>query len=95
VAGREGAAADMGSSKSATDMTAPEAAAHMAATAPHMAATATAPVASAATTTVATATSAPTSQGVGRYGNSSQRDSRDQDDCSMQLESFHEDIPFG
>jgi hypothetical protein len=74
-------ATDMRSSKSAADMTAPEAAAHMAATDP------------AAHTPVATAATAPTSQGVGRYGNSSQRDSRDQDDCSVQLDSFHGDIP--
>jgi hypothetical protein len=105
VVGREGAAADMSahatdmrSSKSPADMTTPEAAAYMATTTPeaaaHVAATATAPMASAAAT-VATATTAPTSQGVGCYGNSSQRDSRDQDDCSMQLDSFHDDIPFG
>jgi hypothetical protein len=102
-------AADMTTPEAAADMTTPEAAAYMAATTPeaaaymaattpeaaaHVAATATAPMASAAAT-VATATTAPTSQGVGCYGNSSQRDSRDQDDCSMQLDSFHDDIPFG
>jgi hypothetical protein len=54
------------------------------AAAPMAATEAAAPVATAAATTVATAaTTTPTGQCVGRYGSRSQRDSRDQDDCSM------------
>jgi hypothetical protein len=88
---RASQATDMRAAKpAAADMSAPEAAAHMAAApeaAAHMAAAteAAAPVATAAATTVATTATAtaPAGQGVGRYGSCSQRDSRDQDDCSM------------
>jgi hypothetical protein len=96
-------ATDMYASKPATHMSASEAAAHVAATASeaaaHMAATsATTTVAAAATTvasaatTVASAT-ATASQSVRRYGNGSQRDSRGQDDCSLQLETLHGIFP--
>jgi hypothetical protein len=90
MAARE-AAADMAAATeaaapmaAATEAAAPMAAAEAAA--PMAAAEAAAPVATAATTTVATAATtapAPTGQGVGRYRSGSQRDSRDQDDCSM------------
>jgi hypothetical protein len=101
MGGREGAgaapemrsphAADMRSSKPATHMSATEAAADVAATAAaHMAATAAHVAAATATATVATATTAaPTSQSIGRYGSGPERDSRGQDDCSLQLEILH------
>jgi hypothetical protein len=99
MAGREGAGAapemhaspttDMCPSDPATHMAAAEAAAHVAAA--HMAATsATTTVAAAATVASATATA---SQSVRRYGNGSQRDSRGQDDCSLQLETLHGIFP--
>ena len=63
------------------------AAAHMAATAAHVAA-------ATGTATVATATTAaPTSQSIGRYGSGPERDSRGQDDCSLQLETLHGIFP--
>jgi hypothetical protein len=87
------AAADMCCSKPAPHMSAAEAAPHMSAAeaaAAHVAAAAT--VASAATAVASTAAT-PTSQSVGRYGNGSQRDSRGQDDCSLQLETVHGIFP--
>jgi hypothetical protein len=95
------AAADMCCSKPAPHMSAAEAAPHMsaaeAAAAPHVAAAA-AHVAAAATvasaaTAVASTAATPTSQSVGRYRNGSQRDSRGQDDCSLQLETVHGIFP--
>jgi hypothetical protein len=93
-------ATDMCASKPATHMSTAEAAAHVAATASEAAAhvAATAAVASATTTVAAAATTvasatATASQSVRRYGNGSQRDSRGQDDCSLQLETLHRIFP--
>jgi hypothetical protein len=89
-------ATDMCASNPATHMSASEAAPHVAATASeaaaHMAATSATTTVAAAATTVASAT-ATASQSVRRYGNGSQRDSRGQDDCSLQLETLHGIFP--
>jgi hypothetical protein len=91
-----GAATHMSASEAATHMPASEAAAHVAATATVASATATVASAAATTTTTTVASAAtptPTSQSVGCYGNGSQRDSRGQDDCSLQLETLHGTFP--
>jgi hypothetical protein len=79
VGGKRAGAAHVHSSKSAGDMTATEAAAHVATPATsHMATTTT-------TTTVATSASATATasarQGISRDGGCAKRDGRNQDDC--------------
>jgi hypothetical protein len=45
-------------------------------------------------TSTANAANAATSKGVGCYGNTSKRDGREQEDCSVQLDISHGDLPF-
>jgi hypothetical protein len=40
------------------------------------------------------AANAATSKSVGCYGNTSKRDGREQEDCSVQLDISHGDLPF-